>query len=289
MIEKKRIVLFIVVIIIALWSVFPIYWALNMSFMREVETLAAPPHWIPQNATLHNYLKIFGLAPLEQAEVSHGGSVRQVRSGLINSLIVAAVSSLLTLLVATLGGYAFGSYNFRFKNTLLFLFLSTQVIPVIALVLPFYLIFNAIGLVGTYAGLIISYLSINTPILTWVFVGFFSSLPKDPEMAARIDGCGRLKAMFRITFPMAASGIASIGILGFLMAWNEFLFALVLTGGSAVQTVQPALAGFFSQWSEHSLMSASLMLSLIPAIVVSLVLQKFITQIRIVDPVKLGE
>ena len=160
--------------------------------------------------------------------------------------------------------------------------------PAVAIIIPYFYMFNQWGLLGTHTGLIITYLAFAIPLATWVLLGYFATLPKDIEKAARTDGCTRLGALARVVVPMASAGLASVGILIFLTCWNEFIFALILNSGTPAETVPPAIASFVQQYSakaEPTYMTAAAAISLIPVFFLGVLLQRFITRLRIVDPV----
>jgi len=182
-------------------------------------------------------------------------------------------------------GYAFARYRFRRKNTLLFTLLFARTLPPVSVAIPYYFLYFQSGLLGTHIGLIIIYLTTTVPLVTWVLTGFFGAIPKDIEWAARMDGLGRAGALLKVIIPVGASGIAAVGILAFLLAWNEFMIAFVLVGGTSAQTIPVTLLGFFYMYSDVSSEGAALMLALIPPFIIALVFQRYITRLKIVDPV----
>jgi multiple sugar transport system permease protein len=138
---------------------------------------------------------------------------------------------------------------------------------------------------GTLQGLIIIYLSITIPIISWVLMGYFATLPIETERAARIDGCTRLQALRRVTIPMASAGIGTVGALTFLMSWNEFLFAWLLTAGTPAQTLPPVFPAMLFHIIDNTGLAAAAIISLIPPIIIALIFGRFIVRLRIVDPV----
>ena len=281
--SKRKVITYFVALVVAAWSIAPILWTFVMSISYEREIFSVPTHWIPEQPTSYNYARIFGLA-YEATTVVSGQAV-QIRQGLVNSLLIATPVAVVATLLASLAGYAFGRYTFRFKNATLFAFLSTRMLPPITIIIPYYFVFSQIRLVGTYQSLIITYVAAIVPVLTWILLGFFATLPIEIERAARVDGCSRLRALRTVILPMAAPGIAAVGILAFCLSWNEFLFALILSGGTSVETLPPVISGLFTHAAQYTLMSAAVILSIIPTVVLSLIFQKYITQLRIVDAV----
>ncbi|WP_309493301.1 carbohydrate ABC transporter permease [Candidatus Hecatella orcuttiae] len=288
MAKGNRALLYFAVIIIVLWSFMPIYWILNLSLQFESTIYATPTNLAPLKPTDYWYRRILQL-PVEEIEMA-GASVgamtaEHIGRGLKNSILVALPVSVIATAVGSLSGYAFGRLKFKFKNGWLVMLLASQVLPPVAVVLPFFIFFLTLGLLGTLHGLMIIYLGMLIPLVTWVLLGFFAGLPLEIERAARIDGCGRLEALRKIVLPMAAPGIVAGWVLAFITAYNEFMYAWILTTGSFAQTLPPAITGLFFQDTGVPEMSAAVMLSLLPVLALGLVLQKYIMQLRIVDPV----
>jgi multiple sugar transport system permease protein len=156
-------------------------------------------------------------------------------------------------------------------------------------IIPYFVLFAAIGLVGTHFGLILIYMTGVVPLLTWVLMGYFGSLPVEIERAARVDGCSRLGALWYVMIPMAAPGIAAAFIIAFLMAWNELLFAMILVGGSPAETLSPAILGLSPNMPGFRtifvMFAAASMLSTLPPLVLALIFQRYITGLNIADPV----
>jgi multiple sugar transport system permease protein len=152
----------------------------------------------------------------------------------------------------------------------------------------FYILGQSLGLVGTVHGLVIMNLTVTLPIMTWVLMGVFASLPVEVERAARVDGCSRLQALRLVVFPMALPGITAVGLLTFLLVYNEFLFSWILVQGTPAQTLQPTLASMWFMIGELNIMAAANSLGLIVPIAIAIIFQRYITQLRIVDPVSVA-
>jgi multiple sugar transport system permease protein len=206
-------------------------------------------------------------------------------------VVVVGDLLMLGISMAVIGGYAFGRFRFPFKNALLFALLSLRVLPPIAVLIPYFVILSALHLIGTYTSLVVTYLTTVVPLLTWVLMGYFSRLPLEIEHAACIDGCGRLRALWQVTIPMAAPGIAAAFVIAFLTAWNELLFAVILTGGTAKQTLSPALLAFSPTMPSTgaanlgmTLFAAGSVLSTVPPLILALLVQRYITRLNVADP-----
>lgn len=282
---QYRLVLGVSIALVALWTLLPFIGTVWASLMTEGQLVEGLIRTI-EKPTLDNYLAIIGVSKVSAV---FGGQAEAVGRAFVNSVIVSLPVAVLGTAISVLGGYAFGRYVFPMKNTLLFTLLMTRVLPPIAVIIPYFVIFAAVGLVGTPFGLILIYLTSVVPLLTWVLMGYFGSLPKEIERAARIDGCSRLGTLWYVMIPMAAPGIAAAFIIAFLMAWNELLFGIVLVGGSPAETLSPALLGLSPNMpgfrTVFVLFAAASILSTIPPLILALFFQRYITGLNIADPV----
>src|SRR5439155_16054132 len=191
----------------------------------------------------------------------------QIPRSFLNSAILAVSSSVIGIAVASFGAYAFGRLRFRFKNSIFFVFLSSQMLPSIAIVIPYFTLLTNLGLPGTFPGLILTYLTLIIPLTTWVLSGYFATLPLETERAARIDGATRFQAITKVILPMARPGIVAVWLLSLMLAWNELLFGLLI-GGEVVKPIQPMILRLSplcvgSCYSSYSLISALMIVSII--------------------------
>lgn len=208
---------------------FPIYWMLAASVTPEALLFEARP-LIPTTFTADHYRALF--------------DARDFLIPIRNSLIVAGLTTALVVPVAALCAYALARMRMRGKGLLLALILAVSMFPQISIVPPLYLILRELGLLNTYPGLVLPYLTFSMPLAVWLLTGFFRQLPRDLEDAAMLDGAGRLRALRDVVMPLAAPGVASAAILTFLYCWNEFLFALSFTLGPERYTVPVAITLF---------------------------------------------
>jgi multiple sugar transport system permease protein len=285
----EHIALWVSIALVVGWTFVPIVVMVWASLMPLNALIGGGLIQWPRGMSFANYRALLGIESIGEV---FGGQVVAVARGFINSALVAIPVAVIGTAIAVAGGYAFGRYRFRFKNTLLFVLLSVRVLPPIAILIPYFVILSALHLVGTYTGLIITYLTAVVPLLTWVLMGYFASLPIEIERAARIDGCGRLRALWHVAIPMAAPGITAAFVIAFLTAWNELLFGIILTGGTANQTLSPALLAFSPTMPSTgtanlgmTLFAAGSVLSTIPPLILALLAQRYITRLNITDPV----
>jgi multiple sugar transport system permease protein len=277
--------LIIGVVFIALWSLIPIYWALNLSLMYHFEVYSTPAHLLPEYITLYNYLRSLGFNAHNPFTGKDDPPVGYpIKESLINSFVVAAMVSIFTIFIATPAGYALGRYKARHTNILITLLLGSRTLPPVSILIPLYIIGLRYGLIGTIYGIVIMHLAIMLPLATWILMGFFSVFPSEVEKAARIDGATRLQALVYVVIPTARPALISVGLISFLFSYNEFLFSWVFTSGTPVQTIQPTIASMWFMIGEVNIMAAGTILSLIAPIVIALLFQRYIVQVRLVDP-----
>jgi len=212
---------------------FPFYWAVVSSLTPEAR-LFEPATLLPRELVLDHYLALFQL--------------RNFWLPIRNSLIVAGSTTLLCVTLGSLAAYAIARLRFRGKNLILGFILAVTMFPQIAIVSPLYLLLRGLGLIDTYPGLILPYLTFAMPLTVWLLVGYFRQLPPELEAAARMDGAGPFRTFWEVILPLALPGIATTAILILVYCWNEFLFALSFTLGPERQTVPVAIALFRGQY-----------------------------------------
>lgn len=283
---RTRPVTILLAALLAVWTLVPIYWIVNMSLMHNRELIAVPTHVVPHQPSFSNYTRLFGrTAPGPTGETMLPiGQGPQIRQGLINSLVVASCTTLVTLLIALPAAYCFGRMDFRGKMPLLFTIIASRSYPPLAVMIPFYAFFQAVGLHGTRTGLVIINLTATVPTVVWIMSGYFGSLPATLERAARIDGLTRFRAFTRVVLPIARPGVMAGALISFLTAWNEFVFVWVLTAGSKAVTFPPALSTMFFQISWPAEMAAASVIGLLPAALMGYLFQKRMQTLNLVDP-----
>jgi len=254
--------LFIAMSIICL----PGLWIVLNSFRPTVEIMAKPPVWIPNSLSLEHYRAMFG-------SVGQGGI--PVGRYFMNSLVISLTSTIIAMLVAIAGGYAFARYRFRGKSVIFVTFMLTRAVPGVALSLPLFIVFAKLGIIDTHFGLILVYVAMNVPFSIWLIDGFFRQVPKELAEAAEIDGCTRWQAFWKVEFPVAKAGIASAAIFAFLTSWNEYALASQLTRSVFSKTMPVGLLDFTSEFTINwGGMCALAVLMIIPALILTFIVQK---------------
>ncbi|NMC55377.1 MAG: carbohydrate ABC transporter permease [Chloroflexi bacterium] len=240
--------------------VFPYIYMVLTSFKTPNGVLSVPPTFFPEQFTLENYLQI--------QEYSY------IPNTFLNSLIIAVLSSALTLVLAIPAAYAITRYNTRYGRAFLITTLIARMVPYISVAVPLFFVFRSIKLVGTYPAVIVGHMTISLPFAIWLLSSFFEGIPVELEEAARIDGCSRIQALLLVIIPITLGGIAVAAIFSFLASWNDFLFSLLLTSTST-KTAPLAIAEFNSQYGTMwGIMTSLATLFSLPVILVSLFLQK---------------
>lgn len=252
----------LLLLLFSLTVLLPMAWVLRTSLAPELAAYELPPRLIFP-PTLANYRDLF--------------HANQFALFYRNSLVVALGSTAVAIPVAVLGGYAFA----RFRpggRPLQFAVLGTQMLPGIVLILPIFVLYRVLHLTNTLHGLGLAYLSFNLPFLVWILMGFYAGIPLDLEEAALIDGATPLGAFLRVVFPISAPGVMAAAVLSFILAWNEFLFALILTGVES-STIPVALAALVTQRGVLiGRLSAGVLLGILPMIAVALTIQRYLVR-----------
>lgn len=257
-----RVLEYLALLVICAVVLFPIAWMFLTAFKQARDAYSVSVLFTP---TIENFITAFR-PPWNLGHLA------------LNSAIVATATVLISVPAATLAAYAFSRFRLRGKRFLFFVILATQFIPAVVVVLPFFLMFRQIGLLDTRIALVIVNLAIVTPFVVWMIKGFFDAIPTDSEEAAMVDGGSRLRVIFDIVVPMAWPGILTSSIFCFILTWNEFLFALVISRRDAV-TLPVGLIGFRTERGDvWELMAAAGVMMTVPIFLMALVIQKHFTR-----------
>jgi multiple sugar transport system permease protein len=264
-----RIFIHVAAVVVALIFLAPFAWLAIASVSSQGDLLSLPLRWIPKHVSFERYHQIFS---------SHGNTIfANFRQSLLNSLIVAVCTVAISTVVGVLGAYAFARVRFRLARGTLLAFLATYMVPPIALVIPLYLIMVRLHLLDSKLGLIIVYCSFATPFVLWTMGNYFETIPGDLEEAAQIDGCTRIGALCRVILPIARPGLLSTMLLGFLIAWDEFLYALIFTSTTHAKTIPVAIAEFAGRYTtDFGLQAAGGLLAALPPVLLAVAFQRYI-------------
>ena len=221
------------IVFILVWSLVPLYWALNTSLQTDAQITSRPAHYVPPAPTLANYHSLLtGASELPDA----------IRRSTMNIFIECGAATVITVVLATLAAYAFARMTFRGRGILFYAVLATMAFPAYTTLIPLYRILSVFGLVNTYTGIVLVYVSGFLPLATWILHNYMSSLPIAVEEAGQVDGAGRMQILWHIVLPLARPGIISTAIITFLFAWAQFLFPLVLSSDLSTQPLTVVIA-----------------------------------------------
>jgi multiple sugar transport system permease protein len=258
--------------LLALFLIYaPVAWLFISSISTRADLLTTPLRWIPEHANLQNYRDILipGTAASDVAAT--------FKYTIFNSIIVALSTTLICLLAGSLAAYALARMNIPFRQHMLIGVMATRMIPEVSLVIPLYILAAKAGLMDSRTILVITYLSFALPFAIWMLAAFFQTVPMELEDAARIDGASRLGILFRVVLPISGPGLVSTALFTFLLAWDEFFFALIFTSTLAAKTVPVAIAEFTGRYAvDITAMMTGGVLAALPPVILSLIFQRYI-------------
>jgi multiple sugar transport system permease protein len=267
----NKLILFLLTLPVLLFIFLPLLWLLGASFSTQVELFSVPPHWIPQHPILQNYSDIF--FPSQAAS----SVPRTFAVSLLNSIKIASAVTLICLVIGSLAAYALVRIPFRQARAIQLGILATRMIPEVSLVIPLFILASSLQLINKPIVLIIAYMSFALPFSIWLMAAFFETVPIELEDAARIDGCTRLGILFRVVLPISAPGLISTAMFVFLLAWDEFFYALIFTNTLAAKTVPVAIAEFVGRYAVNITgMMAGGILAAVPPVLLALIFQRYI-------------
>ncbi|MDP1731612.1 MAG: carbohydrate ABC transporter permease [Devosia sp.] len=252
---------YVVLILLAFICIAPIAWTFLTSIKVESDIVTRTMHYIPPRVTFDNYVKLWNQSSYPIL--------------VINSLIVTSVTVLICLLTGTIAAYAFSRFSFKGRTQLMLGYLVVRMFPAVLMIIPLFIVMREVGLLDSTFGLAVAYTSFLLPLFVWMLKGFFDAAPRELESAARIDGSTRLGAMFRVVIPIARNGLLATCVFVAIAAWNEFLFALMLTTSQGSRTwpvgLQLMVGEFQLPWG---MLAAGGMISILPVIVLFAFVQR---------------
>jgi multiple sugar transport system permease protein len=257
--SKHKFLVFLAFLVVII-ELFPIFVVISNGFKRDIDIFTSNPFSF--KFSLQSYKSVL--------------TDYMFLNSLKNSLIVALISSSFSVLAGAMASYAITRYKFRGKTAIAYSFLTSRMIPQISLSIPLYLMFRNINMLDNVFSLVLAYISFNVPYIIWLLLPFFASIPREFEEAARVDGCSEKRLFWSIFIPLVAPGLVVAMVFSFIMSWNEFLYALILTNTQA-RTAPISVNAFMGQYApQWGQLSAAGTLMLIPAFIITLSLQRFI-------------
>jgi len=263
----SRTAFYLVLAVGLFYILFPFYWMIVNSLKPSAELFATPLSYWPRQLTLDNY----------RAVLADGSFVRSI----FNSFVVAGGATILSLALSSMAAYALARFRFAGKQATLYIILGMSTFPQIAVLGGLFTLARALGIYNTYWALILSYMIFTLPFCVWVLTSFIKEIPDTLDEAATIDGASAWQILWKVIIPLAGPGLVATGLLSFINAWNEFLFALTLTADNQARTVPVAVA-LFSGQSEHELpwgkITAASTVVTVPVVLLALMFQKRIVE-----------
>lgn len=262
---------------ILLWSLVPIYWTINISLQTDAQVGSKPAHYLPPTPSLTNYQTLLGSGPLTE----------QIHRSAVNIVVECGAATIITVALATLAAYAFARMTFRGRSVLFYAVLATMALPAYATLIPLYQMLAGFGLVNTYTGIVMVYVSGFLPLATWIMYNYLSGLPNAIEEAARVDGANRMQVLWHVLLPLARPGIVSTAIITFLFSWTQFLFPLVLSTDLSTQPLTVVVQALQGQHVVPiTLLSAAGVLAMVVPAVITLTLNRYIVSGLLTGSVK---
>ncbi len=263
----KTTLIYVGLMLFALFAALPMVWMVSTAIKPRTAVFQEPTNIIPNNPTMDNFIRV--TQPLTP-------SGRYFGTYFLNSTIVSVASAALSVVVAAPAAYAFSRFRFPGKGAAYFAVLARNMFPLIVFLIPLFTLMTSLRLTNTYGGLILAYLTFTLPLSIWLLKGFFDGIPPELERAARIDGCTRFGAFFRIILPLTTPGLAATAIYSFVQAWNEFPYALNLAFSTNMRTLPVGMTFFFSENSSDwtGLMATAVIIS-VPVVIIFMFLQRY--------------
>ncbi|MFL9913476.1 carbohydrate ABC transporter permease [Paraburkholderia sp. RL17-337-BIB-A] len=275
--SRRKVFLIVAGIAVAIYILAPFCWLLLTSFMHERDALTVPTQWIPRHPTLEHYEMFFH--PSGTSAIVGGRAAEEMLPGMLNSLIAALGTAAVNLVLGTLAGYSLARLRFRGQGALLGVYLGSRMVPGIALIVPLYLTLKNLGMLDHLSALIITYVTFTLPFTIWLLKNYFQTIPRSLEEAALMDGCSWFQMLVKVLLPVAMPGLVSSAMFAFMTAWNDYLFAVILTSTTASKTLPVVVAGFATDvTTQRTLMATGGVLAIIPPLLLAFLFQRLIVQ-----------
>lgn len=257
----------IFLVLLMIFAMLPMVWMLITSLKTQFAALQYPPQWWPKDPTLDQYRRL--LSPSNDTG-------KEFLRYMLNSIWVSFATTVLGVTVAVPAAYAFSRFRFPGRQALFYSVLLRNMFPAVVFLMPLFILMRNLHLINTHASLILTYLTFGLPLSIWLLKGFYDNIPAQLEQAARIDGATRFQAFIRIVMPLSSPGIIATAIYSFILAWNEYVYALTFLNDKDLLTLPVGLQRFFTEFATNwpGLMAASFIMS-VPVVVLFLVLQKY--------------
>lgn len=253
----------------------PFFWMFISSISPQRELTERPPHWTPEEPTLHRYQALF--FP-DSVDTSLPIGAKKFLAGMKNSLIVSSLTTLICLVFGAMAAYAFARIRLPGERFFMLGILGAQMMPIVTIIIPLYLLMQTLELIDSLRGLVLLYTGFLLPTVIWIMHSYFKTIPMELEEAAMIDGCSRVGSLVRVMLPLSGPGLVAVAAFAFLSSWNEFFMALILTGSHA-KTITVTVTEFSTQFGiDYGLMATGGVIGSLPPLVLAFLLQRYIVQ-----------
>ncbi len=269
-----QVVVYLLVFMLIFAVVAPFAWMILSSISPQTELAAIPPHWIPKEPTLERYRALFFGAKAGGAILPAG--VDKFIRGFTSSMAVSIVTTLVCVVTGSMAAYALARLPIPGKSKFMVSILGSQMLPVIVVVIPLYLLMQQFKMMDTWRGLTLLYSGFMLPTVIWIMHSYFLTIPQDLEEAAMIDGCSRIGSFLRVIIPLSGPGLVAVAAFTFLSSWNEFFMALIFSASNA-KTIPVVVTEFSSQFgTDYGLMATGGVLGSIPPLILAFLLERYI-------------
>ncbi|HTJ57114.1 MAG TPA: carbohydrate ABC transporter permease [Devosiaceae bacterium] len=269
------IAIYVFMLLAALYLLAPVAWMFLLSIMTQSEALSVPPHWIPHAATFDNYAAFFN--PSARQATMGADAIAAMPRAMLNSLIVGLSVAVANIVLGSMAAYSFARLRFRGSGVLMLAYLVSRMIPAIGIMIPLYVVLQKLGLLNNIFSLILVETTETLPFSIWLLAGYFRTIPRDIEEAARIDRCNWLQAMLKVFLPAATPCLIATGVFGFMSSWGSFLYPLLFTSGTGNTTMPVIISNFATDINaDYGLLATSGMLAVIPPFVLAFWFQRWI-------------
>jgi multiple sugar transport system permease protein len=269
-----RFILYFLVLLLVFITVAPFAWMALSSISPQTELSAVPPHWLPNQPTLERYKALFQ-GTSDRSAASPAG-VEKFVHGFTNSMVVSIITTIICVVTGSMVAYALARLPIPGKSKVMVGILGSQMLPIIVVVIPLYLLMQQLKWMDSLRGLTMLYSGFLLPTVIWIMHNYFMTMPRDLEEAAMIDGCSRIGSFIRVILPLSGPGLVAVSVFAFLSSWNEFFMALIFTASNA-KTIPVVITEFSSQFgTDYGLMATGGVLGSIPPLILALMLQRYI-------------
>lgn len=270
----EQIIVYLLVLMLVFAVVAPFAWMILSSISPQTELSAVPPHWIPNEPTFERYRALFLGAQSDGIALPAG--VDKFIRGFISSMVVSVATTAICVVTGSMAAYALARLPIPGKNKFMVGILSSQMLPIIVIVIPLYLLMQQFKMMDSWRGLILLYSGFMLPTVIWIMHSYFLTIPQDLEEAAMIDGCSRIGSYVRVILPLSGPGLVAVAAFTFLSSWNEFFMALIFSASNA-KTIPVVVTEFSSQFgTDYGLMATGGVIGSIPPLILAFLLQRYI-------------